>query len=186
MSIKARVEDAMVLAAIGRLEAALLSLLTAISATSRKRWPRGTRSEYEPGKPMRDGEAFESFLRDEMPRICRVGTYTVKYRGEMHRLEHVLYRWFRCELAHEAALPLDIEFVPDDNPGMMFIRVNSSGLAFSHGWLNALANALIYVPENADQFGSPAKPPLPVQLPRAGLASGTAPQEATDKEQSRT
>jgi hypothetical protein len=64
VSIRARVEDAMIQFVIGRPEAALLSLLTAISATSRRRRPRGTPSQAHPNRVMGDGEAFQLFIVD--------------------------------------------------------------------------------------------------------------------------
>jgi len=45
IGVQARVEDAGVLADNGRYEGALLMLLIAVAATSRKRYPRGTPSK---------------------------------------------------------------------------------------------------------------------------------------------
>lgn len=173
MSIRTRVEDAMILYAIGRPEAALLCALVAISATAKRRRPRGTPSVQHPGKQMRDREAFEAFVKEEMPRICRVVNCNVQYRGQLHALEHIFYKWLRCELAHDAALPQDIAFEPDPSPGTTRLQVRPDGvLVLSYGWLDGLADAVIHAPENADQFGSPPKPPIPIPLPRIGLTIG--------------
>ena len=91
--------------AVGRPEAALILVLVAVGATSRRRRPVGTPSVRHPGSKMGDGEAFETFFWEEMPRISRLQNYNVAYRGKMHRMERVLYKWFRCELFHAARLP---------------------------------------------------------------------------------
>jgi hypothetical protein len=44
------------------------------------------------------------------------------YRGECHPIEHILYKWFRCELVHEGSLPIDVESMPDDGPGALSVR----------------------------------------------------------------
>jgi hypothetical protein len=125
MSIRARIEDATILYTIGRPQAALLCVLTAVAATSRRRRPNTTRSDRDPPKKMGDGEAFEAFLSDEMPRICNVVNYCIEFRGQTHRIEHVWYKWLRCELAHEASLPTDIDFVSDSTPGVTRARLLS-------------------------------------------------------------
>jgi hypothetical protein len=176
MSIRVRVEDAHILYAIGRPEAALLSLVTAAAATSRKRRPQGTPSGRNPGKQMGDGEAFELFVEDEMPNMCRVKHYNVKYRDEMVRLEHVFWKWLRCELSHAAALPHDIRFEPDSKPGHMSVSIKDDGtLVLSHGWLDALSRVLVAAPENLGEFGDPPSAPLPIHLPKIGLSIGVAP-----------
>ncbi|MFL5342696.1 MAG: hypothetical protein ACJ8F7_21395 [Gemmataceae bacterium] len=169
MSIRARIEDAFIAFSLGRPEAALLSVLTAISATSRRRRPRGTPSVTDPSREMGDREAFELFSHEQMPIICRVQNYNLRFRGEMHRLEHILYRWIRCELAHEAGLPSDVHFVADERPGVVMIALDETGLRISHGFLDGLADAVIQAPENTDHFGAPPRPPLPIHIPRMNL-----------------
>jgi len=171
MSIRARVEDACVAYAVGRPEAALTLVLAAVGATSRRRRPAGTPSVRHAGSEMGDGEAFEAFLWEEMPRICKVQNYNVAYRGKMHRMERVLYKWFRCELFHAAALPADLRFEPDPRPGVTRVAVEkaSGGLLLTHGWIDGLVDAVVHAPENADQFGTPPQPPLPIHLPKIDM-----------------
>lgn len=181
MSIRARVEDAHVLYAIGRSEAALLCLLTAAAATSRRRRPHGMLSERHEGKQMGDGEAFELFLEDEMPKMCRVKNYNLKYRDQMIRMEHLFWKWLRCELSHAASLPHDIRFDPDDRPGAIKVSIEDDGtVALSHGWLDALSAVIVGAPENGDQFGEPPSAPLPIHLPRVGLTVGASAPTALD------
>lgn len=173
MSIRARVEDAAILYSIGRPEGSLLAVLIAIAATSRRRRPKGTASVRNPGALMGDGEAFEAFLNDEMERISRVINFNVEFRGHLHRIEHIFYKWLRCDLAHEATMPSDVAFEPDPKPTVTRTGVRNDGtLVLSHGWLDGLVDAVIHAPENADQFGIPPAFPLPIELPRVGLIVG--------------
>lgn len=176
MSIRARVEDAIALFAAGRHDGALLSVLIAIAATSRRRRPESTLSIRKPGKSMGDGEAFEAFLADEMVNICRVKNYNVMFRGKLQRLEHVFYKWLRCELTHKGGLPKDVVFEPQQSPGGMRIVVDrKNGIRLSHGWLDGLVNAVINAPENRDQFGDPSQPPIPLYLPGFDLTLSNVP-----------
>ena len=59
MSIKARIEDAEILWQHGRKEGAWVLALVAAASTSRKRYPR----------PMKDSQAFKSFIRDVLPTL---------------------------------------------------------------------------------------------------------------------
>lgn len=130
---------------------------------------------------MGDGEAFELFLADEMPRMCRVENCNLKYRDQMIRMEHLFWKWLRCELSHAASLPHDIRFDPDDRPGAIKVSIEKDGtVALSHGWLDALSGVIVAAPENADQFGAPARAPLPIHLPRIGLTVGAAPSAVSD------
>lgn len=173
MSIRARIEDATILYTIGRPEAALLCVLTAVAATSRRRRDQKTPSVRRPGKPMGDGEAFEAFLSDEMPRISGVAEFKVNYKGQISRIEHVLYKWMRCELAHEASLPTDIRFEPDPSPGIQRTAIGDDGsLTLSHGWLDGFVDAVVSAPENVDQFGSPPALPMPIHLPKIDVWIG--------------
>jgi hypothetical protein len=137
------------------------------------RHPKKTQSIRDPTKEMRDGEAFEAFLSDEMPRICNVTNYYIEFRGQKHRIEHVWYKWLRCELAHEASLPKDINFDPDPTHGVTRTAITEDGsLTLTHGWLDGLVSAVVSVPENADQFGTPPIMPIPIHLPKIDLWIG--------------
>ena len=176
MSIRARIEDAIALFAAGRHEGALLSVLIAVAATSRRQRPDSTPSVRNHGKPMGDGEAFEAFLADEMVNICRVKNFNVMFRGKLHRLEHVLYKWLRCELTHKGGLPNDVVFEPQQAPGGMSVAVNPGKcLRLSHGWLDGLVNAVVNASENRDQFGDPPQPPFPLYLSGFDLTLSNVP-----------
>ena len=172
MSIRARVEDAIALYAAGRPEGALLSVLVAVAATSRRRRPMHTPSARKPGKEMGDGETFEAFLGEEMINVCRVRNFNVQSRGKMHRLEHVFYRWLRCELAHAATLPRDVMFRTEPSTSRSIQIDTTTGIALSHGWLDGLVDIVVHAPENRDQFGEPRELPLPPYLPGFNVTVG--------------
>jgi hypothetical protein len=145
MSIRARVEDAMFLWGNGRQEGAFLSALVAVAATSRRRFPDR--------KAVSDREAFERFIS-----AAHTVRLSVEYRGEVHPIEHVLYKWLRCELVHEGEVPVDIAFMPDHDPGALSVRAGGAPefvLMLSHGWLQHLVGAVVGAPENGTLSRSP-------------------------------
>jgi hypothetical protein len=107
MSIACRLQDAKILYDLGRYEGALLSVLIAVGASSRRRFPQKTPSRRNPGKDMGDGEAFETFMAEEM---LRVGVCSVWFNGRCNSAETVFYKHLRNNLAHEAGLPEQIIF----------------------------------------------------------------------------
>lgn len=142
MSIRARLDDARVLYAAGRVEGCLLSVLVAVAATSRKRYPR----EQVRG----DGEAFKRFLCDEMLKVTGcVKNLNVMFRGRTQPLQDVLYHCVRCELAHEGHMPDD--FVLEPGPGLR-IDVNEKRVVFTDPLLDGLGRAVAEAPENLDEF----------------------------------
>jgi len=95
--VHARLEDAKVLYQAGRIEGALLMTLVAVAATSRRRYPRGTKSLKDPSKDMGDGETFKTFVRDEIWRLVKEHSDTVGYKGGMP-IEDFLYTYLRSSL----------------------------------------------------------------------------------------
>ncbi len=100
MSIRRRVEDALMLYHHGRYEGAILNALIAVAASSKKEITNPSVS---------DREAFESFL-DKRWR----GVIKVEFRGQLQSIPYILYKWFRCKLVHEGQLPLDVELIDTD------------------------------------------------------------------------
>jgi hypothetical protein len=138
MSIQARVEDAQFLWRSGRLEGAFLSAVSAVAATSRLRYPNRN--------AVRDGEAFRQFLASA--HSVRID---VEFRGELHPIEQVFYKWLRCELMHEGALPLDIQFMPEETTELS-VRAGGSPeyvLKLSRGWFHHFLQAVLNAPEYA-------------------------------------
>jgi len=141
MSIRARIEDAKILHDMGRIEGCLLSLLVAVAATSRKRYPKNG---------WLDGDAFKTFLHDEMKVLtgCALN-FSIEFRGKLRPLQDVLYHFVRCELAHEGAIPGD--FILDDRLGFR-VEITDKAAIFSQGMLDGLAAVVIHAPENKGVF----------------------------------
>lgn len=141
MSLETRVADARFLWANGRREGALLNAVIAVAATARRRFPDR--------KAVGDREAFERFL--EAVQSVRM---SVEYRGACEPIEHILYKWLRCELVHEGGLPVDIEFVQGD-PDVLSVRAGGKPdfvLRLSESWFDHLIGAVVSAPENAGLF----------------------------------
>jgi hypothetical protein len=85
MSIKNCIEDARFLWNAKRYESAFALALIAVAATSKKVFPNEG-----------DGKSFESFLVQGWFEKMHV-----EFRGKMHSINHIFYKWFRCELIHE-------------------------------------------------------------------------------------
>ncbi len=135
--IQNRIDDALLLWNNGHREGAFLAALIAVAATARRRFPQ-----------MKDRECFERFLRD-----CHTVRLSVEYRGECQEIEHVLYKWLRCELVHEGALPVDIQFVSEKEPGSMSVRAGGAPeyvLKIGHGWFHHMIACVTDAPEIVD------------------------------------
>ena len=134
--IRSRTDDAILLWEKGRQEGAFLSALIAVAATARLRYPQA-----------KDREAFEQFLRDS-----HTVKLSVEYRGECHPIEHVLYKWLRCQLVHEGRIPIDIQFMEDVQPGSMSVRAGGAPqyiLKIGTGWFHHMIGSVVQAPENA-------------------------------------
>jgi hypothetical protein len=125
MSIQRRVEDALELHRLNRFEGALLCALVAAAATA---------SKEQPNRNVGDRECFEAFLAKGA--FQRIGE--VEFRGRLHAIPHIFYKWLRCELVHEGSVPIDIEFIGDKSSGVLSLRAGGAPsyvLQLSHGWL---------------------------------------------------
>ncbi len=154
IAIQARIEDAGVLAENGRYEGALLMLLVAVAATSRKRYPRGTPSVKRPGKEMCDREAFTKFLRDEIWQLVKEGEDFVKYRCEKMPIEDFLYKFLRCQLVHEGHTPVDL-YPMRDGDVLTIDYPDGTGVTFSRILLTRLNDVVWRAPENSYEATKP-------------------------------
>lgn len=145
MSITERLEDAEILLKNNRTLGAVTILLTAIDATARKYYPKGT---------MKPSKAFSYFLGSRIKSILlnnSTGPYprnsglTIEYRGEQKNVEDVIYEFCRCALIHEATMTPDISiekegsFVPqltlENNGEAVSIRCGEK-LILGSGWID--------------------------------------------------
>jgi len=111
MTAAERLDDAEFLWAHGRREGAMLSVLVAAAAVARRHHPKAS-----------DREAFEGFLQAQHD-----WTISVEFRGQQCDVDHLLYKWMRCELAHTGSLPIDLHI--DDtfaDPAHLTIRAGGA------------------------------------------------------------
>jgi len=133
--IKNRVDDALLLWEADRKEGAFLSVLIAVAAVARIRYPK-----------LKDRESFEQFIRDSNPTILNV-----EYRGDCKPIEHILYKWLRCQLVHEGGLPFDIQFTNETKAGAMSVRAGGAPeyiLKIGHGWFHHMIASVMQAKEN--------------------------------------
>jgi hypothetical protein len=139
MGIRKRVEDAELLWHAGQAEGSLLMALVAVSATARRKYP-----------DRKDGDGFEQLLLD-----VRRWRLSLEFRGSQVPIERLLWKWFRCELVHEAGLPVDIRLMPIGPRGGLSARAGgapSYELQLSEAWLHHLLDIVVYEPVNRDLF----------------------------------
>jgi hypothetical protein len=152
MSIEARIEDALLLWKTGRREGAFLAALVAVAATSRKR--------FSDRKRVTDRNAFERFLQ-----AAHSIRLSVEYHGECQPIEHIFYKWIRCELVHEGGWPVDIEFFTLEEPGCLSARAGGKPefvLKLSTSWFQHLIDAVTTAPENKGLFSATARSTRPL------------------------
>ncbi len=172
MSIRQQVEDAVFLSQNGRHLGALTILMLAVAASSRKCFPKGTKSIKNPAKIMSDCEAFTLFLGGRIRHLL-FGNYggpafgssgfSVGFKQQQHDIAYVLYKFYRCELIHKGDLPEDVEFAQSNNSwqgglntGRRRLRVEiSTGnkLVLDHGWIDLLISAVVQARCNGTEFG---------------------------------
>jgi hypothetical protein len=140
VSIAERLKDAKLLYDHGRFEGALLSVLVAAAGTSRRRHPKNTKS---------DGDAFREIAKDALNCNCQVFI-----EGEWHPIEHFLYKWLRCEIAHEARLPDEVVFRPAASPQEAGIHSDCERMPdkviVEHEIILVIGHRIASMAENAD------------------------------------
>jgi hypothetical protein len=147
MSIKARLEDAMILWDQGRKEGAWALVLIAAAATSRKRYPR----------PMKDNDSFKRFIHDVQGTIVQ-GEHpsppmdTIMLAGVP--MEDVIYEHMRCNLVHEAELNQRVALSESKVVhGLLGAELRVGAInELPDFWVIHLAKAVRLAPENASEF----------------------------------
>ena len=164
MSVNDRIDDARVLYSQGRRHGSLLSVLIAVTATARKRFPPNTPSRTDPSKPMGDIEAFTTFLHDELTRLGVSLDRPLQYHGRATTLEMLLYRLVRNELAPRADSQLEVQFHPAGGDAVE-IDVVDDQLIVSDNLLDRLGRTVTQAAENASSFAPRAQPQGAFRVP---------------------
>lgn len=106
---------------------ALLSVLVATAAVARQAYPK-----------LGDHAGFEALLRSSHGRRI-----SVEFRGQQVDIDHLLYKWLRCQLVHEGALPVDLRIDPNfADPSTLGIRAGGEPdrvLLLTPAWFDFLA-----------------------------------------------
>ena len=164
MSVRQRLEDTVILDNIGRKDGALLAVLAGVAATSRLRYPDGTKSNWKPRKKMEDSEAFQTFLGEESESVYGKGLRLKlsspcpdpdDLSAPATNLSHpaIMYKYVRCELVHAAKLPHTIEFQRYEDGGLHTSYVAAENkFVFSDNWLSALIRVVVFARENDGLF----------------------------------
>jgi hypothetical protein len=170
MSIQSQVNDAKILMNNGSYEGALSNILMAVAASSRRLYPKGTKSRKKPKDDMADNEAFKLFLGPRLAKIFCDYTadkgMSVNFKGKLWNIEDILYHKYRCELIHTGQLSDDVDFIPDDVNFLLdtsnFKISQSSDInvtisfgdkfIIDYGWIDVLISAVINAPSNYDLF----------------------------------
>jgi len=132
MSVRDRVADAVLLWERGHHEGALLNVLVAVAACARKEWPN-----------LGDRDAFVKFLEPRIVAESHVSIARIQYRENFWTPAELLYKWFRCQLVHEAELPFDVEFI-DKGANVLFVQAGGAPrppLRLSHAWFWVLVRS---------------------------------------------
>ena len=152
MSIKARLEDAMVLWDQGRKEGAWALVLIAAAATSRKRYPR----------PMKDNESFNQFIRDIEGTIV-LGQFPVPPMDPIMfgtaPMTDIIYEHMRCNLVHEAEFHQKVALSESRIINGIMEAEHRIGTTneLPDFWVIHLALAVRFAPESASDFATPSE-----------------------------
>lgn len=150
MSIKVRIEDAKTLWQLGRKEGAWVLALIAAAATSRKRYP----------KPMKDGQAFKSFIRDVLPTLMYgkplQGAPNPRIVFDQTPVEDIIYEHLRCNLVHEGEVAQQVAFSESKivDGKLQATLVVGSPNRIPDFWVLNLMKAVMEAPENASEFSA--------------------------------
>lgn len=174
MGIKDRINTAKFLIVNGHLNDALILILVAVAASSRKKFSRTDITT--------DGEAFKTFLKAGIKNILYPGKDgDVNYRDGIkltfspenkknwrteHSIEDIIYEQYRCTFMHEGELPPEVMFTGDNMPVREYIEVtlydestatlavtHDEVLVMSHNWLEVLIKVVEQAEINRDLFG---------------------------------
>ncbi|WP_145917152.1 hypothetical protein [Serratia plymuthica] len=168
MSIKTLTEDAIFLRDNGRYLSSLSLMCIAIAASARLMYPKRTKS-FVSNDCMRDEEAFttcfkvalsKSWVENKHEDHNVVDICKFDYKNAEYSLGDIIYKFYRCNLIHEASLPKEIDFVEsiDGRKGKLSISgcgvgIDVNGIYLSYNWIDLLYFAVSNLLCNAKEFG---------------------------------
>jgi hypothetical protein len=173
MSIADHVRSANILAGAGDYFGALTMAILAVAASSRKMFPKPFNSIDKPKREMGDGEAFERFLGGRIQslfldphhnKITERSGFQIEFQGEYQTLEHILYKFYRNGVVHEAELAKEVEFrrasdidqvsvtLTNDEVAVVIGRAGEK-LVLDTGVIGFLTKAVVSAPINGAEFG---------------------------------
>jgi hypothetical protein len=145
-----RIKDSIILWKEKSIDGACISILIAAAATTRKRYPKNI-IKY-------DRDAYQKFILDEMGTITGGPSSEVKfYFNGRYKvpLEEILYEFLRCNLVHEARLPIEFNFtepVTENGDKYNVLSLHDPVIGIPIGWIWNLARAIVKAPENDKEF----------------------------------
>lgn len=168
MSIRQQIDDAVFLASVGRYVGSLSILMLAVSASARKTFPQKIKNRKNKWEyVVKDRDAFVRFLRNRFLSLFSSGVdgldsnislFGTSFLGEISSVEEVLYRYYRCTLVHEGALPCNVEFLSSptgSESGSLSLEFSGSAdkVVFYHGIIEVLIRAVREAKCNGFEFG---------------------------------
>ena len=126
-------------------ENALIQVLMAVGATSRKRYPK-----------LKDSKAFTKYLKDDFSRKIQEnisitgGFIRIHYDGEMIDFETLIYKSLRCNLFHESEIGPKIVF-SEPHSGFS-VSYDGKNLVLGWGIIEILKRIVIESRENIYEF----------------------------------
>lgn len=167
MSIKAHIDDAKFLISYSRYLSALTIILVAVAASAEKTFPQGEPSQRAdqgqdnrcgtcgrgPSKAMGDNERFSLFLKKRIGKLLGFNSLTVEHNGRAYSLEGILYKFFRCKLVHEGALPGNVVFDTTSGLGNYLSISGGETIVLSAGLLGVLIEVVEGAKCNTHEFG---------------------------------
>lgn len=164
----------------GEFKVALVLLLIAIAASSKKMFPAGTpsidnmpKNEGKKPPPMRDDECFTRFLESRLGRIGDTSLNPIIQEDGTHKrlnddgtrnfdlpalwgpVATLIYKEIRCPIIHTGWVAADLECIDtlSDLSGLMSLEIHDGKIIFQRGLLDILREVVVDAPCNGNEFG---------------------------------
>ncbi|SDP33359.1 hypothetical protein SAMN05428975_1187 [Mucilaginibacter sp. OK268] len=149
MNIKQLITDAEFLYLHQHYYGALALSMVVIGASSRKTYPSGTASIATPPGRMNDKEAFQTFLTDNWKGLKP----KLEVDGKGYSMAEILYKFYRCNIVHEGALPPEFSFTDQGDESLTITTGGGSPFTINKVWIKALLHTAKSADCNRADFG---------------------------------